>query len=194
MDKIKFDDYLGAKEFLEKKQQEHSEKHAKDSDVKFDTNSNIAVIMQEYAEEYHRKKGKELPGEITKEDLEKGGYKHGLTVGKLKEYLYKTELPADARVLIQRVEDVYYQNHGWDVFFKEGDDNHNFIKMNENMREEIARRERGEEPQYPQMEDPSKFIVPETEEVLNSLKDQYHPAWCVFRYNDEEHLFIDLHY
>jgi len=44
------------------------------------------------------------------------------------------------------------------------------------------------------MKDPSKFIGPEDEETLNALKEQYHPAWCVVGYKDEEHLFIDLHY
>jgi hypothetical protein len=40
-------------------------------------------------------------------------YKHYLTVGKLKEYL--EDYPDDALVVSQRVEDVYYEKHGWET-------------------------------------------------------------------------------
>ena len=48
------------------------------------------------------------------EDLSK--YKDYLTVGKLKKFLEEhPELPDDANVLIQRVEDRYYEKNGWVV-------------------------------------------------------------------------------
>ncbi len=97
--------------------------------------------------------------EITKEDLMT--YKHHLTVGDLKEFLYKYNLPSDAKVLIQRVEDVYYEKHEWGVYFKEG--LHTFKDEEGNI-------------------------------VKESL-EQYHPAWGCVKYNDEDNiLFIDLHY
>lgn len=46
-------------------------------------------------------------------------YKHFLTVGKLKQRL--ADLPDDTTVLIERVEDVYFEKHGWqtaDFHFK----------------------------------------------------------------------------
>lgn len=46
-------------------------------------------------------------------------YKHFLTVGQLKQQL--ADLPDYATVLIERVEDVYFENHGWqtaDFHFK----------------------------------------------------------------------------
>lgn len=199
-DKNKQDKYLEAREFLNQK-----------------SVIDIAEVMQEYAELYHAKKEREFPKSImTREELS-DRYHHGLTVGRLKEILYKTTLPADAKVLIQRIEDRYYngndisgfrgcsytedgiyppgsKSEGWGVFLKEGESYHNAMSMNKKMREEIARRERGEEPEYPQMEDPSQFITPEDDETLNELKEQYHPAWCVVGYKDEEHLFINLHY
>lgn len=58
--------------------------------------------------------------EITKEEL-KNGYQCYLTVGDLKEFLYKHNLPYDAKVVIQRVEDVYYEKHNWGVYLKEGE-------------------------------------------------------------------------
>lgn len=52
--------------------------------------------------------------------------KHSLTVGKLKEYLMA--YPDDALVVCQRIEDVYYEKHGWKTLKKpnpmyEGEDN-----------------------------------------------------------------------
>lgn len=128
---------------------------------------------------------------LTEEDL--NSYKYNLTVGRLKKYIEKQGIPDDAKVVIERVEDVYYEIHGWGVMLKEGEQYHNAIEMNERMRDEIARRERGEEPEYPGIDDPNKYIC-EDENFLNELKNQYHPAWCVAGYKDKNFLFIDLHY
>lgn len=67
---------------------------------------------------------------ISKAELQK--YEHFLTVGELKEFLYKHNIPNDSKVLIQRIEDVYFEKHGWDVYLKEGehsykDDNGNIV-------------------------------------------------------------------
>ena len=43
-------------------------------------------------------------------------HKHYLTVGELKEQLYN--YPNDALVVAQRVEDVYYEKHGWTTLKK----------------------------------------------------------------------------
>jgi len=98
--------------------------------------------------------------EITKEDI-KTGYKDYLTVGDLKAFLSKYDLPDNAKIMIQRVEDVYYEKHNWAVYLKEGE--HTF-KGNDG----------------------------------NNFKDsmeQYHPAWSCVRYKDDNDLlFIDLHY
>ena len=58
--------------------------------------------------------------EITKEEL-KNRYQHFMTVGDLKEFLNKHNLPDDAKVVVQRVEDVYYEKHNWGVYLKEGE-------------------------------------------------------------------------
>ena len=122
------------------------------------------------------------------EDLSK--YKDYLTVGKLKKFLEEhPELPDDANVLIQRVEDRYYEEHGWGVVLKEGDHYHMYKEQNYRMNEEIKRRKNGEHPKY-EMEDPSKFIV----ELDDTMKDQYHPGWCCLKYKDDDNLYIDLHY
>jgi hypothetical protein len=152
---------------------------------------------------------------ISKEEL-KDRYLHNLTVGRLKEVLAETNLPDDGKVMIQRIEDRYFngndisghggckesedgkfppgsRSNGWGIYLKEGYDFYSTTKMNKNMREEIARRERGEEPEYPKIEDPTKYIF-EDEDTLSSLREQYYPAWGICGYSDEDHLFIDLHY
>ncbi len=122
------------------------------------------------------------------EDLSR--YKDHLTVGRLKEFLEKhPELPDDALVLAQRVEDVYYEKNGWGVVMKEGYHYHSYKENNIRMEEEIKRRKNGEHPKY-DMEDPSKFIV----ELDDTMKEQYHPAWCCLKYKGDNNLYIDLHY
>ena len=57
--------------------------------------------------------------EISKEDLKQ--YVCYLTVGELKKCLNESNLKDDALVMIERVEDVYYEKHGWRVYLKEGE-------------------------------------------------------------------------
>lgn len=56
---------------------------------------------------------------LTKEDLVKYKYNQHLTVGDLKRWLASTNLPNDSLVMVQRVEDVYFEKHGWKVLPKE---------------------------------------------------------------------------
>ena len=115
---------------------------------------------------------------------------HGLTVGALRRFLMDhPEIEDDQPVLIERVEDVYFEKHGWGVYLKEGEAYHNALSFSSKMREEIERRKRGEEPEYG-MEDPSLYIKDPTEEDMN----QYVRAWCCVKYKDDNALFIDLHY
>lgn len=132
-----------------------------------------------------------MPEIMTKERMM--SLDHYCTVGKLKEHIAEHNLPDHAPVVVQRVEDTYYENNGWSVYPKEGEFWHHSIRFNIAMREEIARRERGEEPEYG-MEDPQKYIV-EDPGYLESMKEQYTVAWCpVFYKDDTDILFIDLHY
>jgi hypothetical protein len=185
-----YNEVLDAAKFLKEKQEEHFEKHG----VNFDTDRSIAVVMQEFAEQFHNKKTEtRVPDEILTEEEVKEDFKYYLTVGRLKEMIEEYKIPDEANVLTQRVEDVYYKKHGWGVILKEGDHYHSVISMNEKMIDEIARRERGEEPYYPQIKDPNDYIR-ENKKHLNEMKEQYTPVFCVAGYKDSGFLFLNLHY
>ena len=46
---------------------------------------------------------------LTKEDIKK--YKNHLTVGELKEFVKKNGIPDNAKIMIQRVEDFYFERN-----------------------------------------------------------------------------------
>lgn len=154
--------------------------------------------------------------EIKEDDLKhyvKNGY---LTKGKLKEWLLKNDdIPDESPILIQRVEDRYYEgvdisgmmgfrdengelkpypegskSTGWGAYLKKGEHYHQVLWFNEEMRKEIERRKNNEESQYPKIENPNDHIF----ELEPEYYTQYHPAWCCVRYNDDNKVFIDLHY
>ena len=57
--------------------------------------------------------------EITKSDIK--NYQDYLNVGELKDFIKKHNIPDNSRVLVQRIEDVYYEKHNWGVHLKEGE-------------------------------------------------------------------------
>lgn len=65
-------------------------------------------------------KTRELTNKMPKEELV-NGYQHFLTVGKLKEFLAEHDLPDNAKVVIERIEDAYYENNNWSVYEKDTD-------------------------------------------------------------------------
>jgi len=117
-----------------------------------------------------------------------------LTVGDLKRHITKNEIPDSAPVLIERVEDTYYERNNWGVLLKGGYHYHQILKDNERTRQEIERRARGEEPHYPGIKDSDLAII-DRQEILDEFKNQYTPSWSCVKYEDEDSiLFIDLHY
>ena len=128
---------------------------------------------------------------LSKEEIE-NRFKDHLTIGDLKKWLDKnSDLPDDSKVLIQRVDDRYFKNNQWGVYLKDGETVYNQLNFNNDMREEIERRENGEESEYPAIEYPSNLIT----EITDDLREQYFPAWCCVRYSDEEKImFIDAFY
>lgn len=125
--------------------------------------------------------------ELTREEIDK--YTDFLTVGDLKEFLYKHNLPNNAKVLIQRVEDIYYEKHNWGSYLKEGEHSYYARKHNE----DIESGKYLDKEEYPNIK--PENLIPYTEEEIKKSMEQYHPAWCCVRYKDDQDLlFIDLHY
>lgn len=118
-----------------------------------------------------------------------------LTMKQLREFVNKnTDIKDEAPVLIERVEDVYFEgvgfkSEGWDLLKVKGFQYHSQLCMNNNMQEEINRRERGEEPEY-DMEDPSVYILPENE--LGELLEEFYIPYCIT--TDKEIVYIYSHY
>ena len=128
-----------------------------------------------------------MPREILKEDIKK--YEHYLTVGKLLEFIKKYNIPEDAIVMSQRVEDVYFEKHSWGVYLKEGYGSHSMRSFNEKVDSGVF----DDKEQYPLMTEELKNKF--TEEDIKSSMEQYHPVWSPVYYKDDNDiLFLDLHY
>jgi hypothetical protein len=97
-------------------------------------------------------------------------YSHYLTVGDLKKFIIENNIPDNAMVVTQRVEDMYFEPRnpnrtGWGVLLKDNDYSLNIVDT-ENL----------------------------DEDTINKFKTQYSPTWSCVGYEDKRFLFIDLHY
>jgi hypothetical protein len=76
---------------------------------------------------------------ITREDID-DYKKHGfLTVGDLKKFIDENKLPDNAVVMIQRVEDVYYEKHGWGQYLKAGNGARKYFYSDEYIEETMEK-------------------------------------------------------
>lgn len=133
-------------------------------------------------------KEKIIPKELSKEDLMSYHESHYLTVGRLKEFIKEYELTDDSLVVVQRVEDIYYENHKWGVYLKEGESAHSCKSWNEDIKGEYLDAER-----YPRLV--GKELKPFTEKEIRQSMEQYSPIFSCVRYTDDKDiLFLDLHY
>ena len=109
------------------------------------------------------------PKAITKDRLESFRNNGHLTIGGLKRWLLNnSDLPDDSLVMIQRIPDMYYE--GMDISGMGG-------------AEEIL----------PPGSKSEGWDVYYKDSDMG--EEQYSPAWCCVRFNDEDRLmFMDLHY
>jgi predicted DNA-binding protein (MmcQ/YjbR family) len=144
---------------------------------------------------------------LTKEQLK--SYT-GLRVKDLKKFIEKNNVPDDALVLIERVEDKYYEEidisginsvngvlpensktNGWGVYLKEAESYYDSLLHNKRIREGYYFNKE----EFPDLKEGSGFFNELSEEELEKTKTQYHPAWSCVKYIDEDDLlFINLHY
>lgn len=120
---------------------------------------------------------------MPKQELQR--YKDGsLTLGKLRELLNEIDAPDDAVILVQRIEDTYFENNHWKVYCTRSWHCDNMIRYNENLKN-------GEFDDVP----PDQRMPPFTEEQLDSMDDQYHPAhWICTKRGHDDAVFIEMHY
>ena len=121
-------------------------------------------------------------------------YEHFCTVGDLKKFIEKHNLPDDAKILAQRVEDMYFENGkihpkftAWETINKEGEWYHYALDWNERVDGEFKDKEA-----YPNLT-PDMLIKIEGEE-LEKTKTKYIVCWCPVKYPDDNNLYLDLHY
>src|SRR5688572_3452536 len=116
-------------------------------------------------------------GEIDKKRLLSYRESHYLTWGQLKEFAKKHNISDNALVVVERVEDIYFKKHNWDVYAKETQQSLNAQNHNNHVNKgKWAGR---------------LF----TEQEILDFKTKYHPAWSpVFYPEDPEVLFLDIHY
>lgn len=127
-------------------------------------------------------------GTMTREELFKRN--HHFTVKDLKKFLADNpELSDDAVIVVERVEDVYFEKHGWSTYQVKGYHWHHHNKWNE----DIDSGKYLDKDQYPNMKE--EHLIKCTEEDLERSKDQYAPIWCLSKFKDDhEILFINMHY
>lgn len=151
-------------------------------------------IPKEFAEHFVKLHNDSLntcksAGELTGEEFIKHR-KNSATIKELREAI--KDLPDDGSILVQRVEDFYYEKNNWRVVKKEGYWYDSHLKLNQKMRDEIQRIENGLSREF-EMTNPENYIL--TEEEMSEMKDEYTLAQTAFTYNDDkENLFINLHY
>lgn len=62
------------------------------------------------------KNNKNMCKNLTKEDVL--NFKYTLTVGQLRKFIEKHNISDDAPILVQRIEDVYFDKHNWPTYRK----------------------------------------------------------------------------
>ena len=145
----------------------------------------------------------------TKEELIEAKFQ-GLTMGDLAEFVYKNpQIPRDAKVLVERIQDVYFEgvdisgmnsakgilpkgskSEGWKVLPVKGENYYNTKNFNEVMIQEVEDRKNGKESQYPKIDNPNDYII----ELSDDCKEQFFPAWCISKENDDSIVYIFNHY
>lgn len=120
-------------------------------------------------------------------ETEKEKFKHYSTVGALKAFIQENNIPDDAKILVERIEDMYYEKNNWVAIRKKGE--HYNYSQREN--EKITSGEYADKEEYPNLKKQPDLY---TERELEDSKNQYNPVWCPVKYPDDNNLYLDCHY
>lgn len=112
---------------------------------------------------------------------------HGLTVGRLLDHIEKYKLSRDTLIMCQRVEDIYFENHGWSTLKKKGEEYHKAEEWNN----DIDRGKYLDTDQYPLMK--KEDLVKISPETMDRLKEEYYTIHNVIHF-DDDYLYLSGHY
>ena len=120
------------------------------------------------------------------------------TVGYLLKFIKENNIPDDAIILYQRIEDYYFEKGNWIPVKKEGDRYHNIKKHQEDCSSGGKYRNIKNYPKAgPEWCDEQLRLIEELggiEKELDDNKEQYIVSWCPVKYRDDKNLYIDAHY
>ena len=108
-----------------------------------------------------------------------------MTVKELREAI--ANLPDDGEVYIQKIEDIYFEKHGWSTLKVCGEHYHNAVQRNMN----IDSGRYLDKEQYPSIR--PELLVKYSEHDLEQMKEQYIDTHCCINY-DGKNLYITSHY
>lgn len=113
------------------------------------------------------------------------------TVGQLKKFLEKYNIPDHAKICIQRVENIYFEQYDWSTIKKEGFQYREFEKYIEKAK---PGGEFHDKDKYPNLTDHDINKILESSSNLRDLVDEYVPIWSPVKYDDDYNLYLDAHY
>ena len=108
-----------------------------------------------------------------------------MTIKELREAI--ANLPDDGEVYVERIEDFYFEKHGWSVKKIEGEAYHRYIQWNKDIDSGIY----FDNENYPNIK--PGMLKKVTEEELEASKEQYIDTHCCINY-DGKNLYITSHY
>lgn len=108
-----------------------------------------------------------------------------MTVKELRKAI--SNLPDDGEVFVQRIEDKYFENHGWTVKLIEGESYHRYVGWNKAIDLGIYFNNEN----YPNIK--PGMLLRVTDEELEASKEQYIDTHCCINY-DGKNLYITSHY
>jgi hypothetical protein len=110
------------------------------------------------------------------------------TVGELLEFIEKNNIPKDSKILAQRVEDLYFEEHNWKPIRKEGE----FFYQALDWKNKALSGEFSNKEEYPDMHDETIKKIIDVD--LEEMKEQYTVIFQPIYYPDSKHLFLNSHY
>jgi len=113
------------------------------------------------------------------------------TVGEFLKFVEENNIPMDAPILYQRIEDVYFENHGWRGKMMKSEAYHKAARHNADV---DSGKYRNQE-EYPNMtpEAYEKFAIKVSDAEMENLKDEYVEVFTTVLY-DKEHVYFTAHY